>query len=149
MGRPGHKGSTGLKGKKGNRGSIGVQGPKGECVIFPKIILFPESLDVFLNKRATFYCWVQGATSKKITWCKLGGTLFSNTLTPGGVLHIRNVTRAHAGSYMCTAYTSYGILKPFASLALKGKISYFYFFFARKNVKQSFVFCRFVLSILD
>ena len=131
MGKPGHKGTTGLKGSKGNRGSIGTEGPKGECVVSPKIILFPESLDVFLNKEATFYCWVQGATFKKIAWSKLGGTLFNNTGTQGAVLHIRNVNRAHAGSYMCTAYTSHGILKAFTSLAIKGKIPYFYFFFFR------------------
>ena len=125
IGQPGHKGSTGLKGSKGNRGSIGIQGPKGECVVSPKIILFPESLDVFLNKEATFYCWVQGATSKKITWSKLGSTLLDITATQSGVLHISNVTRAHAGSYMCTAYTSHGILKAFCSLDVKGTNLYF------------------------
>ena len=74
MGPPGLKGSTGIKGSKGNRGFTGIQGPKGECVVPPRISVSPESQYVFLNKPATFYCWVQGHLSKKITWRKLGGS---------------------------------------------------------------------------
>ena len=115
MGRPGIKGSIGLKGNKGNKGSIGVQGPKGECIISPKINVFPESLDVFINKAATFYCWVDGQTAKKVTWSKLGGSSLNNA-----VLKINNVQRSHVGSYMCTAYTDHGILRAISSLRLKG-----------------------------
>ena len=125
MGEPGIKGSIGLKGQRGRKGSIGIKGPKGECVTLPKLVVYPESLGVFINKQATFYCWVYGATSFKITWSKLGvkGTSFNDTFAQGGVLHIGNVTRSRVGSYICTANTSYGILKTACSLHLKGKKS--------------------------
>ncbi|XP_078383878.1 uncharacterized protein LOC144666343 isoform X2 [Oculina patagonica] len=116
MGLKGVKGSMGLK---GNKGSIGSQGPKGECAISPKIKVFPVSLDVFINKEATFYCWVDGQTSKRITWSKLGGSLLSDTSSEVGVLRINNVQRSYVGSYMCTVYTGYGILKAISSLHLK------------------------------
>jgi len=45
--------------------------------------------------------------------------LFNNTVAQDGVLHITNVTRYHVGSYMCTAYTSYGILKAISGLHIK------------------------------
>ena len=138
MGRPGHKGSIGLKGNKGNRGSIGFQGPKGECVTSPKIFVFPESLDVFVKEQAKFYCWVQGAIFKKITWRKLGYNLFNNTVAQDGVLHITNVTRYHVGSYMCTAYTSYGILKAISGLHIKGAdFILFCAIYKTKNLKHS------------
>ena len=120
MGSAGEKGSIGLKGHKGNKGSIGVQGPKGECIVFPKINVFPVSLEVFVNETATFYCWVDGQISTKIAWCKLGGPLFNDTAVKDGILRINNVQRSHVGSYMCTAYTGYGILKAINSLRLKG-----------------------------
>ena len=128
MGRPGIKGSIGLKGNKGTKGSIGVQGPKGECIFSPKINVFPVSMDVFINKAATFYCWVDGVTSKKITWRKLGGSLLTDTTSEVGTLRINNVQRYHVGSYMCTAYTGHGSLQAISSLRLKG--CYFFFFLA-------------------
>ena len=129
MGQPGNKGSIGLKGNKGRMGAIGSQGPKGECVMTPKIVVFPESLDVFMNKQATFYCWVQGVTSITITWKKLGGSASFGTFTQNGngVLRISNVTRQHIGLFMCTASTSHGILKAVSSLSLKGMESLFFF----------------------
>ena len=122
MGPPGNKGSIGLKGNKGRTGPIGSQGPKGECVMAPKIVVFPESLDVFMNKQATFYCWVQGVTSITITWKKLGGSAIFDTFTQNGngALRISRVTRSHIGLFMCTASTSHGILKAVSSLGLKG-----------------------------
>ncbi|KAL9962314.1 hypothetical protein ACROYT_G031402 [Oculina patagonica] len=119
MGRKGVKGSIGLKGNKGYKGSIGSQGPKGECIIPPKIKVFPSSLDVFINKEATFYCWVDGQTSKRITWSKLGGASLTDTSSKVGVLRINNVQRSHFGSYMCTVYTGHGILRAISSLQLK------------------------------
>ena len=120
MGPPGEEGSIGLKGNKGNRGFTGIQGPKGECSVPPKIFVSPESQYVFVNKPATFYCWVQGHMSKKITWSKLGSTLSHNSATDG-VLHISNVQRSHAGSYLCTVLTNYGIIRLVATLGVKGK----------------------------
>ena len=122
MGQPGIKGSIGLKGNKGKMGAIGIQGPKGECVMAPKIVVFPESLDVFMNKQATFYCWVQGVSSITITWRKLGGSASIHTVTQNGnrVLRISGVTRSHIGLFMCTASTSHGILKAVSRLRLKG-----------------------------
>ena len=140
MGQPGHKGSTGIKGNKGHRGSIGFQGPKGECVTSPKIFVFPESLEVFINKEANFYCLVQSTTSKKVTWSKLGGTVFTNTATQGGVLRISNVTRSHVGLYMCTAYTTHGILRAVGSLHLKGTTS-ISFLFLRKSKIWKVIIC--------
>ena len=64
-GRQGQKGSIGLKGNKGLRGLVGIQGPKGECVVPPKISVYPVSQQVFINETATFFCWVQGQTSFK------------------------------------------------------------------------------------
>ena len=122
MGQPGIKGSMGLKGNKGRMGAIGIQGPKGECVMTPKIVVFPQSLDVFMNKQATFYCWVQGVTSTTISWRKLGGSASIDTFTQNGygVLRISGVTRSHIGLFMCTASTSHGILNAVSSLGLKG-----------------------------
>ncbi|KAJ7370062.1 Hemicentin-1 [Desmophyllum pertusum] len=116
MGRPGQKGSIGFKGNQGSKGFMGLQGPKGQCIVSPKISVFPESLEVFVKKSATFHCWVQGATSKKITWRKLG-----DTAVVGGaaVLHINHVQRSHVGSYICTAYTGHGNLKAVSSLRVK------------------------------
>ena len=116
MGEPGIKGLIGLKGQRGRKGSIGIQDPKGECVTLPNLVVYPESLGVFINKQATFF---------KITWSKLGvrGTSFNYTFAQGGVLQISNVTRSHVGSYMCMANTSCGILKTVSSLHLKGKKS--------------------------
>ena len=120
VGRPGEKGSIGLKGHKGSKGSIGAQGQKGECVISPKINAVPVSQEVFVSETATFYCWVNGQTSKRITWRKIGGALLKDTTLQDGILRINNVQRSHVGSYMCTAYTGYGNLKAISSLRLKG-----------------------------
>jgi len=119
MGRPGQKGSIGLKGNKGKRGYTGLQGPKGECVVDPKIRIYPVSQEVFINRPAIFYCWVDGQTSKQITWSKLGGALLRDTTVKDGALHINHVQRSHVGSYMCTAYTGHGILKAISNLHLK------------------------------
>ena len=123
MGPPGLKGSTGIKGSKGNRGFTGIQGPKGECVVPPRISVSPDSQYVFLNKPATFYCWVQGHLSKKITWRKLGGS-FSHDSTADGVLHIKNVQRSHIGSYLCTVFTNYGVFRALTILGIKGEPFY-------------------------
>ena len=120
MGPPGEIGSDGFPGFKGNRGVTGIQGPKGECVVPPKIFVSPESQYVFLNKSATFYCWVQGQSFKKITWRKLEGTLLRDISTTNGILHINNVQRSHPGSYLCTVITSYGIFRAVAILGIKG-----------------------------
>ena len=95
----------------------------------PKIVVFPDSLDVFMNKQTTFYCWVQGVTSITITWRKLGGSASIDTFTQNGngILHISNVTRSHVGLFMCTASTSHGILKAVSSLRLKGMKSLIFF----------------------
>jgi len=120
MGRPGQQGSIGLKGNKGNRGYTGLQGPKGECIVDPKISIYPVSQEVFINTLAIFYYCVDGQTSKQITWSKLGGTLLKGTTVKDGALHINNVQRSHVGSYMCTAHTGRGILKAISRLRLKG-----------------------------
>ena len=120
MGHSGEKGSIGVKGNKGSRGSAGVQGLKGECVVPPKISVYPVSQRVFVNETATFYCWVHGQTSKKITWRKLEGTLFKDIAVENGVLHINSVQRTHVGLYICIAYTGHGILEAVSSLQLKG-----------------------------
>ena len=121
MGSSGEKGSIGYPGNKGNRGFTGIQGPKGECVVPPKIFVFPESQYVFLNKSATFYCWVQGQSFKKRTWRKLEGNLLRDISTTNGILHINNVQRSHTGSYLCTVVTSYGIFRAVTILGIKGK----------------------------
>ena len=121
MGPPGEKGSIGFKGNKGNRGFTGIQGPKGECVVPPKIFVSPESQYVLLNKSATFYCWVQGQSFKKITWRKLQGNLLRDISTTNGILHINNVQRSHTGSYLCMVVTSYGIFRAVTTLGIKGK----------------------------
>ena len=121
MGPPGEKGSIGFKGNKGNRGFTGAQGPKGECVVPPKIFVSPESQYVFLNKPATFYCWVQGQSFKKITWRKLEGNLLRDISTTNGILHINYVQRSHTGSYLCTVVTSSGTFRAVTILGIKGK----------------------------
>ena len=121
MGSSGEKGSIGYPGNKGNRGFTGIQGPKGECVVPPKIFVFPESQYVFLNKSATFYCWVQGQSFKKRTWRKLEGNLLRDISTTNGILHINNAQRSHTGSYLCTVVTSYGIFRAVTILGIKGK----------------------------
>ena len=120
IGRPGEKGSIGNKGNKGNRGYTGLQGPKGECIVDPKISIYPVSQEVLVNTTAIFYCWVDGQTSKQITWSKLGGALLKDTTVKDGALHINNVQRSHVGLYICTVYTGYGILKAISRLRLKG-----------------------------
>jgi len=119
VGRPGEKGSIGLKGNKGNRGYTGLQGPKGECVVDPKINIYPVSQEVFINTPAIFYCWVDGQTSRQITWSKLGGVLASDSSVKGGVLHISSVQKSHAGSYLCTIVTGYGTLRAIGTLGVK------------------------------
>ena len=118
-GRQGQKGSLGLKGNKGIRGLVGIQGPKGECVVPPKIIVYPVSQEVFINETAIFFCWVQGHTSSKITWRRLGGTL-SDATVEDGALRINSVQRSHVGSYMCSANTGLGSLRGFSTLQVKG-----------------------------
>jgi len=120
MGRPGQKGSIGLQGNKGNRGYTGPQGPKGECIFDPKISIYPVSQEVFINATAIFYCWVDGQTSRQITWSKLGGALLKDTTVKDGALQINNVQRSHVGSYMCTANTVHGFLKAISRMRLKG-----------------------------
>lgn len=119
MGPIGQKGAIGLKGNKGSKGVTGIQGQKGECVVSPKVTVFPEHQSVFVNKQAMIYCWVQGTTAATTSWGSLGGTLI-NTLTQNGVLRIRNVTTAHAGLYICTAHTGHGTLKAVSRLDIKG-----------------------------
>ena len=77
---------------------------------------------MFANKSATFYCWVQGHVSKKITWRKLGGNLHRGINTENGVLHISNAQRSHTGSYLCTVFISYGIFRAVTILGIKGEI---------------------------
>ena len=120
-GRQGQKGSIGLKGNSGIRGLVGIQGPKGECVVPPKIGVYPVSHEVFINETAIFFCWVQGLTSSKITWRKLGGTL-SDATVEDGALRINSVQRSHVGSYMCTAHTGLGIFRISGRLLVKGRI---------------------------
>ena len=121
IGQPGLAGLNGLKGTKGHRGYTGIQGQKGECVVPPKIFVSPESQYVFLNKPATFYCWVQGQSFKKITWRKLEGNVLRDISTTDGILHINNVQRSHPGSYLCTVVTGYGIFRAVTTLGIKGK----------------------------
>ena len=106
---------------------VGIQGPKGECVVPPKIIVYPASQEVFINETAIFFCWVQGQTSSKITWSKLGGTL-SDAAVKDGVLGINSVQRSHVGSYMCAAHTGLGIFRIVGSLLVKGSIFNFKYF---------------------
>lgn len=150
MGPTGFKGSTGLKGNKGNRGSTGIQGPKGECVVPPKILVFPESQYVFVNKSATFYCWVQGHVSKKITWRKLGGNLHRGITAENGVLYITNAQRPHTGSYLCTVFTSYGIFRAVTILGIKGEIFCIIFTFLLFKLRLScYVRFFFILTLLS
>ena len=118
-GRHGQKGSIGLKGNKGIRGLVGIQGPKGECVVPPKIIVYPVSQEVFINETAIFFCWVQGQKSSKITWRRFGGTL-SDATVEDGALRINSVQRSHVGSYMCSANTGLRNLTGFSTLQVKG-----------------------------
>ena len=120
LGRPGVKGSTGMKGNKGDRGAMGLRGPKGHLVISPKIHIFPVSQEVFINRSAAFYCWVDGHTTTKTTWRKLGGELIDDVKN-GDVLHVRNVKRSHAGSYLCSVVTGYGTFRAISTLAIKGR----------------------------
>ena len=140
MGPPGLRGTTGIKGSKGNRGFTGIQGPKGECVVPPKISVSPESQYVFLNKQATFYCWVQGHLPKKITWRKLEGNSHRDISTTNGILQINNVQRSHTGSYLCTVVTSYGTFRAVSILGVKGKTLYSSFFFLSFRSHASFTF---------
>ena len=119
-GRPGEKGSIGSKGNKGIKGSIGIRGPKGHLVVSPKINVFPVSQIVDANKPVTFYCWVDGHTSTKTTWRKLGGT-FVGGVVNGDTLHIKNVQKSHAGSYLCSVFTGYGVFRIVSDLRIKGK----------------------------
>ena len=135
MGRRGEKGSTGLKGDKGNSGYTGLQEPKRECIIDPKISIYPVSHEVFINTPAIFYCWVDGQTSKQITWSKLGGVLASDITVKGDVLHISNVQKSHSGSYLCTAITDYGTLRAIGTLGVKGNIPV-------PSVKNSFAYTK-------
>ena len=127
IGRSGEKGSIGLKGQKGRKGSVGIQGPKGQCVVPPKIRVYPVSQEVFINETATFHCWVHGQTSNKIAWRKLGGVILNDNVVEKGTLQISNVQRSHVGSYMCTAYTGHGIFKSISILQVKGKTFHFHY----------------------
>ena len=72
---PAKKALLDLKGTK-ETGALLVFKDQNECesAVPPKIFISPESQYVFLNKSATFYCWVQGQSfNKKITWRKLEG----------------------------------------------------------------------------
>ena len=132
MGPPGEKGSIGFKGNKGNRGLTGIQGPKGECSVAPKIYVFPESQYVFVNRSATFYCWVQGQSVDKISWRKLENDSLRDIRTTNGLLHISNVQKSHTGSYLCAGFTSHGLFQAVVVLGFRGRrlncCSYFNFF---------------------
>ncbi|XP_020617451.1 basement membrane-specific heparan sulfate proteoglycan core protein-like [Orbicella faveolata] len=119
IGRPGEKGLIGFKGNKGTRGYTGLQGPKGECIVDPKTSIYPVSQELFINTPAIFYCWVDGQTSKQITWSKLGGVLARDTSVKGGVLYISSVQKSHAGSYLCIIITGYGTLRAIGTLGVK------------------------------
>ena len=119
MGRPGEKGSIGFKGDKGNRGAMGLRGPKGQLVVSPKIRIFPVSQEVSINQSAVFYCWVDGHTTLKTTWRKLGGASIDEVKN-SDVLHIKNVKRSHAGSYSCSVFTGYGIFRVISTLEIRG-----------------------------
>ena len=154
MGPPGEKGSVGFKGNKGNRGFTGIQGPKGECVVPPKIFVSPESQYVFLNKPATFYCWVQGQSFKKITWRKLEGNLLRDISTTNGILHINNVQRSHTGSYLCMVVTSYGIFRAVTTLGIKGKTPLLPWLYCRTVItlwydKESYRWCCLQFLLLE
>ena len=150
MSPPGEKGSIGLKGNKGNGGFTGIQGPKGECVVPPKVFVSPESQYVFLNKRATFYCWIQGQSFKKITWRKLEGNVLREVSTTNGLLHINNVQRSHIGSYLCTVFTNYGVFRAVAILGIKGTARHNSFllllFFALFLFLFAWLYCSFVIA---
>ena len=118
-GPQGKKGSIGLKGSKGIQGSIGIRGPKGHLVVAPKVHVFPKSQVVPVNKPATFYCWVDGHMSTKTTWRKLGGSSVNGVINVD-TLHIANVQKSHAGSYLCSVFTGYGLFKATSTLQIIG-----------------------------
>ena len=103
IGRPGEKGSIGFKGNRGSQGSVGVQGLKGECVVPPKISVYPVSQEVFVNETAILYCWVRGQTTKKISWRKLGGPAFDDTVSEDGMLNIM-IYRGLILDYTCAQH---------------------------------------------
>ena len=102
--------------------TMGPQGQKIECHVLPKISVFPDSLEVFINEPATFYCWLQGQSSTNTTWRKLGGTLSNDSVVEGDVLHISSVRGWHVGSYVCTAHANHGTLKAISTLQVKGTL---------------------------
>jgi len=138
IGHSGEKGAIGLKGNKGNRGYTGLQGPKGECTVDPKISIYPVSQEVFMNTPALFYCWVDGQTSKQITWSKLGGALLRDTTVRDDELVINNVQRSHVGSYLCSVFTGYGIFRAVSTLRARS-----FGIFWNKNIFRNIfrVFC--------
>ena len=118
-GLQGIKGTIGLKGSNGIKGSIGIPGPKGHLVVAPKVHVFPKSQVILVNKPATFYCWVDGHMPTKTTWRKLGGSSVKGVVN-GDTLHIDNVQKSHAGSYVCAVFTGYGVFKAASTLRIKG-----------------------------
>ena len=76
---------------------------------------------MFVNRSATFYCWVQGQSVDKITWRKLENDSLRDIRTTNGILHISNVQRSHGGSYLCAGFTSYGIFQAAVVLGFRGR----------------------------
>ncbi|CAH3143827.1 unnamed protein product [Pocillopora meandrina] len=99
-GKRGPVGPQGVKGDKGDEGSVGAPGIKGDTGAKGtkgRMCCSTEDHCVFINETAIFFCWVQGQTSSKITWSKLGGTL-SDATAKDGALRINSVQRSHVGS---------------------------------------------------
>ena len=138
-GKQGPTGSRGAKGLKGEVGGVGSRGAKGDTgrmgllglldlkktketgallafkdqkenvLLLQKYPFFRVSVCVCIYRSATFYCWAQGQSVNKITWRKQENDSLRDIRTTNGILHISDVQRSHAGSYLCAGFTSYGI----------------------------------------
>ena len=77
----------------------------------PKLIVTPPYQSVRENDRAVFECVVPGVTGCEIQWHKdhVGGPLPYGVRRAGNKLIISNAKKEHAGNYICTVRTNFGL----------------------------------------
>ena len=87
----------------------------------------PEALETTAGANIEFNCQADGQPVPTILWRKDGQSMRPSvhSVIEGGVLRIRNVTKADEGSYECTALNDMGVIVARARMTVQGEFGIF------------------------
>ncbi|XP_012944719.1 basement membrane-specific heparan sulfate proteoglycan core protein [Aplysia californica] len=86
--------------------------------VTPRLTISPSSVAARPGQPISLTCQPAGQGPFNIEWTKVGGTLSPQARENNGVLEIRQVTRADAGTYRCIASNAAGSTEGFADVTV-------------------------------